>query len=156
MNDFDINDVVLDLPIYASGKDISVIERAIEQSGVKRLASENIYGLHFASKGYEVVAGQGHNIANVFAAQKATELSATAYAPSCEYKDFEDDGKRRRFEQDEDIPLMTFAHCPYKTIFDCDCASCAYKPDLILKRENKKYIVRRVRAHSCRFELYPL
>lgn len=51
---------------------------------------------------------------------------------------------------------MTFAHCPYKTIFDCDCASCAYKPDLILKRENKKYVVRRVRAHSCRFELYPL
>ena len=49
---------------------------------------------------------------------------------------------------------MTFAHCPYKTIFECDCASCAYKPDLILKRENKKYVVRRVRAHSCRFELY--
>lgn len=156
LNDFDINDVVLDLPIYASGKDISVIEKAIEQSGVKRLASENMYGLHFASKGYEVVAGQGHNIANVFAAQKATELGATAYAPSCEYKDFEDDGKRIRFEQDEDIPLMTFAHCPYKTIFDCDCASCAYKPDLILKRENKRYVVRRVRAHSCRFELYPL
>ncbi len=154
--DIDEKDVVLDLPIFASGKDVDVLEKAIEESKITNLASENIFGLYFAKKGYNVIAGQGHNIANVFAERMAKNLGASAYVPSCEYKNFEGDGGIERVKTDEDIPLMTFAHCPYKTVFDCDCKSCAYKPGLVLSRENKKYVVRRVRLASCRFELYPL
>lgn len=154
--DIDTKDVVLDLPIYANGKDLAVLEKAIEESGIKRLASENAYGLYFAKKGCEVIAAQGHNIANVFAVREAKRLGASAYVPSCEYADFCADDSLERVETDEDIPLMTFAHCPYKAIFDCDCKSCAYKPNLVIERENKKYAIRRVRLASCRFELYPL
>ncbi len=151
-----IDDVILDLPIYASGKDLKVLEAAIAESGVKRLASENIYGLYFSKKGFEVVCGQGHNIANVFAVHMTKDLGASAYVPSCEYKDFFADECLLRLATDEDVPLMAFAHCPYKTIFDCECASCAYKPNLVISRENRKYAVRRVRLATCRFELYPL
>lgn len=154
--DISVDDVILDLPIFASGEDLKILEKAICDSGIKRLASENIYGLYFASEGYFVVAGQGHNIANVFAEEEVGNLGALSYVPSCEYKDFLGDGCMERLDVDEDIPLMTFAHCPFKTIFDCDCKACAYKPNLVMTRENKKYAVRRVRVASCRFEMYPL
>ena len=137
-------------------KDLKVLEKAVAQSGIKRLASENIYGLYFAKQGYDVIAGEGHNIANVFAVREAKALGASAYIPSCEYKDFPACDDVERIAADEDIPLMTFAHCPYKTIFECECKDCAYKPDLVLEREKRKYVVRRVRLSSCRFELYPL
>ncbi len=154
--DLSVDNVILDLPILANGKDLKVLEKAVEESGIKRLASENIYGLYFAKQGYEVIAGEGHNIANVFAAREAKALGASAYMPSCEYKDFLACDDVERIAVDEDIPLMTFAHCPYKTIFECECKDCAYKPDLVLEREKRKYAVRRVRLSSCRFELYPL
>ena len=154
--DIDPKNVVLDLPIYATGKDLKVLEKALEESNIKRLASENAYGLYFAKKGCEVIAAQGHNIANVFAEREVKRLGAKAYVPSCEYEDFAADDSLERVAIDEDIPLMTFAHCPYKAIFDCDCKTCAYKPNLIIERENKKYEIRRVRLDSCRFELYPI
>ena len=154
--DLSVDNVVLDLPILANGKDLKVLEKAVAESGIKRLASENIYGLYFAKQGYEVIAGEGHNIANVFAVREAKALGASAYIPSCEYKDFPACDDVERIAADEDIPLMTFAHCPYKTIFECECKDCAYKPDLVLEREKRKYVVRRVRLSSCRFELYPL
>ena len=154
--DLSADRVILDLPILANGKDLKVLEKAVAESGIKRLASENIYGLYFAKQGYEVIAGEGHNIANVFAAREAKALGASAYMPSCEYKDFPACDDVERIAVDEDIPLMTFAHCPYKTIFECECKDCAYKPDLVIEREKRKYAVRRVRLSSCRFELYPL
>ncbi len=154
--DISEKNVILDLPIIANGKDLKTLEKTLGECGIKRLASENIYGLYFARKGFDVIAGEGHNIANAYAVHEAKSLGAKAYVPSCEYKDFEADDALERLQADEDIPLMTFAHCPYKTIFDCDCKECAYKPNLVIEREKKKYSVRRVRLASCRFELYPL
>lgn len=153
--DVDKNCVLLDLPLFASGKDLAKIEALLESLEIKNVVSNNIYGLYFALKGYKVLAGQGHNIANVFAESALKDFGIAEYCQSCEYPLFEGGDVLRRVELDKDIPLMTFAHCPYKTLKDCDCSKCAYKPNLILTREKRKYRVRRVRVASCRFELYP-
>lgn len=152
--DIDKDCIMLDLPILASGKDIAHIEKLVCELGIKTLVSNNIYGLYFAQKGYNIVAGQGHNVANMFAERMLKDIGVKQYVPSCEYPHFVGSGELDRIEISEDIPLMTFAHCPYKTLLDCDCAKCGYKPNLTISREKKTYAVRRVRVSGCRFELY--
>lgn len=153
--DIDKDYVMLDLPILANGRDVALIEKLISEIGIKTLVSNNIYGLYFAQKGYKVVAGQGHNIANMCTERALKDMGIKEYVPSCEYANFVGSGELARLEISENIPLMTFAHCPYKTLLDCDCSKCGYKPNLTITREKRKYAVRRVRVSGCRFELYP-
>lgn len=149
-------DIALDLPIVANGKDVDVIKKTLaELKGVKTLVSENVYGLDFAKDGYTVVAGQGHNIANTFAVEAVKALGAAAYVPSLEYPLFEAQDVLARLDTDKNIPLMTFAHCPYKTMFGNDCDKCSYKGDMTMQREKHIYKVRRVRVSQCYFALYP-
>ncbi|MEG2541116.1 MAG: hypothetical protein RSB59_05050, partial [Clostridia bacterium] len=51
------------------------------------------------------------------------------------------------------FPLMTLAHCPFKTLFGNDCSKCSYQKDVVLKRENKTYAVRRIKVANCYFSL---
>lgn len=154
--DLEQKDVALDLPIVANGKDVEVLKKVLaELKDVKTLVSENVYGLDFAKDGYIVVAGQGHNISNTFAIEAVKAAGAAAYVPSLEYPLFEAQDALARLEADENIPLMTFAHCPYKTMFGNDCDKCSYKGDMTLQREKHIYKVRRVRISQCYFALYP-
>ena len=150
--DLEGKDVVLQLPIIANGEDLKVLEATLKECGIKAVASENLYGLYFADK-YEVVAGVGHNIANRFAVQQAKELGASAFAESIEYAQ---KGKLplKRVEAEDELPLMTFAHCPFKTIYGNDCSKCTYKQGLVLKRERHEYSVRRIRLAKCYFQLF--
>lgn len=69
----------------------------------------------------------------------------------------DENGKRRVVRvcsSDYRYPLMTLAHCPYKTLFENDCEHCSYAPGLTLSRERRVYRVRRVRVDGCIFELY--
>ncbi|MBQ3755006.1 MAG: U32 family peptidase [Clostridia bacterium] len=151
--DLDGKDVVLQLPIIANGEDLQIIEKTLEECGIKTVVSENLYGLYFAGK-CEVIAGAGHNIANRFAAQQSKELGAIAFAESIEYTQ---KGKLPlvRVETKDELPLMTFAHCPFKTIYGNDCSKCTYKQGLILKRERHQYKLRRIRIAQCYFQLFP-
>lgn len=151
--DLDGKDVALQLPTIANGADLKVIETTLEKCGIKTVFSENIYGLYFASKGYTVVAGAGHNVANRFAAECVKSLGASAYCSSIEYpQDVE--VSLPRVEVQDGLPLMTFAHCPFKTVFERDCSACAFKPDMLLKRERHEYKIRRIRLSQCYFGLY--
>lgn len=149
-----LNQIALDLPIIANGKDLKVIEKLLDDiQDIRTLVSENIYGLYFASKGYKIIVGQGHNIANAYAMMTVKDLGAEYVVPSLEYPNVEGNALAR---VDKDIPLMTFAHCPYKTLFNNDCSHCSYKAGLTLLRAGKKYRVRRTRLSQCYFALYPI
>lgn len=152
--DIDGKDAALQLPIIANSEDLKVIENTLNKCGIKTLVSENIYGLYFADKGYDVVAGAGHNIANRFAVQGAKALGAQAFCSSVEFSQ-EGGDSLPRIEIASELPLMTFAHCPFKTIFGTDCSKCSYRPGLVLKRERHEYTIRRIRISKCYFQLYP-
>lgn len=140
------NRVALQLPVIANGQDIKVIEKLLDAcSGIRTLVSENIYGLEFADRGYRVIAGAGHNALNAYAADAYKSLGASEVLPSIE--------SGAAYNKSE-IPLMTFAHCPYKTLFKNDCAHCTYKEGLTLTREKHKYRVVRTKVHNCYFSLF--
>lgn len=154
--DLDESEVALGLPIIANGEDIAAIEKLLaDMPKIKTLVSHNVYGLYFAKKGYEIVAGQGHNIANGYAVLAAEQLGAHAYEPSLEYRDFAAHDKIKRYAPSKDIALMTFAHCPYKTIYGNDCKNCRYKGDISVSREKRSYVIKRTRVAGCYFGLYP-
>lgn len=154
--DLDESEVALGLPIIANGKDIAAIEKLLaDMPKIKTLVSHNVYGLYFARKGYEIVAGQGHNIANGYAVLAAEQLGAHAYEPSLEYRDFAAHDTIKRYAPSKDIALMTFAHCPYKTIYGNDCKNCRYKGDIFVSREKRSYVIKRTRVAGCYFGLYP-
>lgn len=174
--DLSASEVALKLPPLACQKDIETIDRLLEAVPIKTLVAESLYGLSYAQRGYNVVAGEGMNIANNLAAAEAARLGAYAVVPSLEFKsgvvalpaaDIEPTkrdqdpncaatslARVRVYASDYNIPLMTLAHCPYKTLFKNDCAHCTYSPGLTLRREKRVYRVRRVRASKCFFELY--
>lgn len=154
--DLDESEVALGLPIIANGKDIAAIEKLLaDMPKIKTLVSHNVYGLYFARKGYEIVAGQGHNIANGYAVLAAEQLGAHAYEPSLEYRDFAAHDTIKRYAPSKDIALMTFEHCPYKTIYGNDCKNCRYKGDISVSREKRSYVIKRTRVAGCYFGLYP-
>lgn len=154
--DLDESEVALGLPIIANGKDIAAIEKLLaDMPKIKTLVSHNVYGLYFARKGYEIVAGQGHNIANGYAVLAAEQLGAHAYESSLEYRDFAANDTIKRYAPSKDIALMTFAHCPYKTIYGNDCKNCRYKGDISVSREKRSYVIKRTRVAGCYFGLYP-
>ena len=143
------SDIALQLPVIANGKDIEVIESLLaDMQDIRTLVSENIYGFKYASDGYNVIAGAGHNVLNGYAARACRELGAEAVMPSVESAE----GSMSSCE----LPLMTFAHCPYKTVFENDCAHCTYKQGMELAREGHRYLVRRTRISQCYFGLYPI
>lgn len=151
--DLDGKDVALVLPIIANGKDLEIVENTLKACGIKTLVSENLWGLWFATQGYEVIAGAGHNVANRFAVQEAKELGAVAFCSSVEYAQYGAQALKQ-VRIDDELPLMTFAHCPFKTIYGNDCSKCLYKAGLILKRERHEYRVRRIRLEKCYFQLF--
>lgn len=149
----DESEVALELPIIANGKDTEIIQSLLKGSRINTLVSNNLYGLHFVDK-YNVIAGQGHNIANVIAINALKELGANGYIPSLEYPSFLADDELARYSINKDIALMTFAHCPYKTLFDNDCNKCTFKGDITLVRNKNRYIVTRYSLSQCYFSLF--
>lgn len=145
--------IALQLPIIANKKDLCVIEDTISKLGIKNLVAENIYGLYFANNGYNVIAGAGLNAGNAYAIDLLKQLGAKAISPSIEYKE-QKSSSLPIIDVEKEIPLMTFAHCPYKTLFGNECNKCSYKEGLTIKRENKHYNVRRIRVGQCYFQLW--
>lgn len=138
--------IALQLPVMANGRDLRVIDNLLgELKGIKTLVSENIYGPEFAGRGYKVIAGAGHNAYNRYACEALKSAGACEVLPSLELG--------LPTAKDE-IPLMTFAHCPYKTLFENDCAQCSYKDGLTLSRGKRKYRIERIKLNNCYFGMF--
>lgn len=149
----DMDKIALKLPIISNSNDLKIIETIIKDSGIKNLLSENMYGLYFIDKGYTVLAGAGHNVSNKYATLLLNELGCKGVSKSIEFKDFEDSALKE-IKIENELPIMTFAHCPFKTLYKNSCDKCSYKNGLQIIRNSNKYRVRRVKISQCYFELY--
>ncbi|MCQ2409279.1 MAG: U32 family peptidase [Clostridia bacterium] len=150
-NAIPLEKAVLKLPLIASGEDLKILDRLIEESGIKTLLSENLYGLIYKEKGYDLIAGTGHNTSNTYASEMLKNLGCTALSKSIEFKEYESVLPEIIIENE--LPVMTFAHCPVKTLTGCDCTKCMYRKGMKLSKNGHKYKVRRVRLDKCYFEL---
>lgn len=144
----------LRLPTLANSHDIQIIEGLLADCPqIKTLFINNPYGFAFADKGYEIIAGWGINIYNNFALDAAAALGAAKAVQSIELKDnLAQNGSLYRFAG-KGLPIMTLAHCPYKTVYGGSCTQCKYSGNLKYNRGKKSYNIVRHRASQCTFEL---
>lgn len=144
----------LSLPTIAGSRDMKIIQSVLEKLGADTiLFANNIYGLNFVDK-YDLIVSPLLNIKNSLAIEFMLQLGARTICAGFEAdEDFCTKNDLVRFVGGN-FPLMTFAHCPYKTIYENSCANCKYQGDFMLQNTNSdSYIVTRKRISACYFHL---
>lgn len=144
----------LNLPIIANHYDLKIIDDILIHFPKLTLIANNIYGLYYLDS-HNVIAGIGLNVFNDFTKDYLTKLGASAVLMSIE----------QEFDRMQDthnmfvyslgyLPLMTFAHCPYKTIYKNTCATCKFQKGLNYTDVlHNSYPIRRYQVGQCYFEL---
>ncbi|MDD4839876.1 MAG: U32 family peptidase [Clostridia bacterium] len=169
--------IALVLPIIANGADLMYIENSLKsltESGTvfEYLVSNNIYGLYFKNSGYKIIAGFGQNVFNNLATSELEILGASIVVPSVELKLIEKKSNSLKSNVDANteyefssllpicemqnfrLPLMTFAHCPFKTLNENPCKNCSFVNNtLAYNIYNKQYEIHRVKLAQCYFVL---
>lgn len=144
----------LNLPTIENAYDLEILNRIIDNLAPQtKLYANNIYGLYYSQK-YEVIASPLLNIKNMFAVKNLLNFGVKTICSSIEATDdFPKSNNLISFYQGK-FPLMTFAHCPYKTIFGNSCTNCTYKPNLEYSNEGlNTYNINKKKIFNCYFEL---
>lgn len=134
------NRAILELPVLASGKDTEVLRDLLQDARIG-VCVQNPYGYALA-EGHAVLSGFGLNILNrkaevgtfIQSLEASQVLDANAYVYAFGY-----------------APLMTFKHCPRKTLLGC--ANCKQDFDYRLRDEKGAFFIRHYRMHECYAQL---
>jgi len=147
--------VGLNLPIVANYLDLSILDNIIKQFPQLVLIANNLYAVSYALTGSKVIAGTGLNIFNNFAKLLLKDFNITQNVLSIEQKLSNFTLSKNDFVYTLGTPsLMTFCHCPYKTIIGNNCSSCGFKNNLYyVDQKNKCFAIRRYKISQCYFEL---
>jgi hypothetical protein len=145
----------LNLPTIQNAKDYLIIKQMLGTLPKNiYLFANNIAGLALASEGFKVIASPLLNIKNKFAVLCLNSHGINTICASIESDiDFALEHNLVWFESGN-FPLMTFAHCPFKTIYGGTCKTCKYSPSLEYKADYQEiYKIKRIKMSNCYFEL---
>lgn len=146
--------VGLNLPNLASNKDVQMIANILQENKNLYIISNNLYALSF-TKTHKLIAGIHMNVFNNYTMQFLHSLGVCGFIVSIEQQ-------KENIKECENnfvyalgyVPLMTFAHCPYKTINGGTCKNCSYKAGLnFYDVKNNPYKIYRYRLTQCYFSL---
>lgn len=153
------NSLIINLPIIALRDDIQIIDDIANLARTRGyvLLANNIYGLSYINDGNVVWAGVNMNITNDYAVTLLKSRGVEEIVSSME-KWCQGVGGAYRLGYGKRV-LMTFAHCPNKTLSadgsrhaSCE-AQCLHKGLLNLEGEGVHYTIRRYVVANCYFEL---
>ena len=154
-NELGHNFVYLNLPNVANSLDIQKLKNIITELGSENIGvvANNLYGMCFAQIGFKTMVGYQMNVANTHTAKVLEKLGAEAFTKSIEQELVDELNVGHTFVGKP--TLMTFCHCPYKTIYNYNsCKECEFNEGLqIIGEDGKAYKIRRIRNVGCYFEL---
>lgn len=144
----------LNLPIVANGEDLKLLDNFILKNKDIVLVANNVYGLSYVFDGCKVFCGTGLNMYSNFSENFFAGLGCVGAVVSVEQpKEKIDVGKNCVYCFGK-FTLMTFCHCPYKTVYGNDCKSCSFGKALAyVDVDGRKYNINRYRLSQCYFEL---
>lgn len=149
------NFIYLNLPNVANSNDIQRIKTILTEIGDENIGivANNLYGLCFTKLGFKTLIGYQMNVTNLYTAQVLFDRGAEAFIKSIE-SDLNNELTIGHTYVGKPA-LMTFCHCPYKTVYDYNaCSECDYHNGLFYQAEDgNSYYIRRTQCHSCYFEL---
>ncbi len=142
----------LDIPPSASDM---YLTRLLD-SGKVGLVCHNVSHAQLAKKfALNYIAGSGLNIFNDYIASFFDDADTFVYSMELSLKEISAfRNKTGLIFVDGGITLMKMLHCPYKSIYRCDCADCKANNELIYRDElGNEFNIRRRRDGKCSFEL---
>ena len=140
----------LNLPVIALKSDLVLLDKIVNKfAGKVRLVANNIYALGYVES-CEVLAGAGMNIANRYSISTLLGLGVSEFVSSIEK--WCPTIKNTYKINHTNHTLMTFAHCPNKTLGG-DCGICNHKNHLSLSGNVGDFKIRRFKLSNCYFEL---
>ena len=140
----------LNLPTVLNYDDFYAVDEIVKTSNLN-LVANNIYGLNYLNYGYRVICGYTMNVANTYTKDLLLSLGVCDFVSSIE--NFASDFKYGLSYQGKPM-VMTFCHCPYKTVRGNDeCKSCKFDNLLAYKNGEKEFKIRRNKIKNCYFEL---
>ena len=142
----------LDIP--PSANDVHLTR--LLDSGRVGLVCHNVSHVQLAKKfALKYIAGSGLNIFNDYIASLFDDADTFVYSAELTLKEISAfRNKGGLIFVDGDITLMQMLHCPYKSIYRCDCADCKANNELIYRDElGNEFNIRRRRDGKCSFEL---
>ena len=145
----------LNLPTIQNSHDYEAIKKVLGTLPKNiYLFANNIAGLSLAGEGYKVIASPLLNIKNKFAVLCLNSHGINTICASVETDpEFADTHNLVWFESGN-FPLMTFAHCPFKTIYGGTCKTCKFSNNLAYKADYQEiYKIARTKLSNCYFEL---
>lgn len=145
--------LALNLPIIANYYDLQIIDNILSCHKDLILIANNVYALDYINHGFKVIGGTGLNISNNLSANVLKQIGVINIIQSVELN-------QENFLQANNycysfgyFTLMTFAHCPHKTINGNTCASCSFNSNLEYGDQKNRYKIRRYQIANCYFEL---
>lgn len=133
---------LLSLPIILRRNDVVKVKEFIEKAGVTEVIANNLAHFELA-KDCKVLVGYGLNVVN------PTALGAKIL--SFEY-DGRDYGENFVYTYGK-VPLMTFAHCPKKTLNGDKCINCNHEPISFSDENGNKFDIRFFKIANCYSQL---
>lgn len=145
--------LALDLPIIANYLDLQVLDKILNKHKNIYIIANNIYGMFYTSS-HPTIAGAGMNIFNDYAVKFWQDFGCVGCVLSVEQQLDKINQKNVYVYSVGYVPLMTMAHCPYKTIWENDCSNCKYQKGLVYKDvHGNNFAIRRTKLGQCYFEL---
>ena len=154
-NDNEHNFIYLNLPNVANSYDIQRIKNILTEIGQENIGivANNLYALCFTKLGFKTLIGYQMNVTNNYTAQVLLDRGAEAFTKSIESDLNCELASGHNYVGKP--TLMTFCHCPYKTVYDYNsCKDCDFHDGLYYQAEDRNsYYIRRTQCSSCYFEL---
>ncbi len=146
--------VGLELPNLASNKDVLLIKKILDSNKDFYVIANNLYGLSFCDT-HKVIAGTQMNVFNNYSISFLKTLGVFGFVISIEQQKENIKGIENYFVYSLGfVSLMTFAHCPYKTVNGNTCKNCSYKAGLnFYDVKNNAYKIYRYQLTQCYFSL---
>lgn len=144
--------IALVLPIIANYKDQKIIDEIVDNIDNNiALIINNTWGLKYI-KTHKIIAGLGMNVHNLLCANTLKEMGVSDIIFSKEITHNYAGFYHFTFGKHS---LMTFVHCPFKTLFNNECKQCKFSKNLKIQGENGRvYEVHRTTISQCYFTLY--
>ncbi len=146
--------VGLETPNLANNKDTKMLKSILEKNKDLCVVANNLYGLSFL-KSHKVIAGINMNIFNNYAISYLNSCGVCGFIVSTEQQKENIKGVENFFVYSLGfVPLMTFAHCPYKTVSGGSCKNCTFDGKLTYYDvKNNPYKIYRYQMSQCYFKL---
>lgn len=142
----------LNLPIFATGKEVEIIDTILDKfKGKIGIVINNYWHLKYV-KNFRFIVGYNMNILNNISSQFYMNLGADNYMRSIE--NYLATGLKGGVAYEGCPTVMTLCHCPFKVSCNSSCDNCKYTNNLKYKlNDGKEFLIRRYKIINCYFEL---